>query len=188
MEDINDIINWIKAKPFVDPDRIGMSGYSYGGFMTAYAMTHSDLFAAGIAGGTVTSWRDYDTIYTERYMDTPQENPDGYEATSVVKAAKNLHGDLLRVHGWVDVNVHTQNSVKLIKALQDANKDFEMAFYPRFSHGIWSAHYRKQNYDFQMRLVHMAADHSGSNKNHTLPMHPLPERPETKQEAQSHSP
>lgn len=153
MEDIDDMMRWLKAKPFVDGSRIGMSGFSYGGFMTSYAMTHSDHFAAGIAGGSVTSWGDYDTIYTERYMNTPQENPEGYERTSVVAAAGNLHGRLLLVHGWMDDNVHVQNSIKLVKALQDADKDFEMMFYPRFRHGIWSSHYRRLNYDFQMRLI-----------------------------------
>ncbi len=153
MEDINDLMEWIKARPFVDASRIGMSGFSYGGFITSYAMTHSEHFAAGIAGGSVTSWNDYDTIYTERYMDTPQENPDGYAKTSVVAAAKNLHGKLLLIQGWMDDNVHPQNSIKLIKALQDADKDFEMMFYPRSGHGIWGKHYRRLNYEFKMRLV-----------------------------------
>lgn len=153
MEDINDLMEWLKAQPFVDASRIGMSGFSYGGFITSYAMTHSDHFTAGIAGGSVTSWADYDTIYTERFMDTPQENPDGYANTSVVVAAKNLHGKLLLIQGWMDDNVHPQNSIKLIKALQDADKDFEMMFYPRFGHGIWGKHYRRLNYDFKMRLV-----------------------------------
>ncbi len=180
MKDIDDIINWIKALPFVDSDRIGMSGFSYGGFMTAYAMTHSNHFAAGIAGGTVTSWRDYDTIYTERYMDTPQNNPQGYDDTSVVAAAKNLHGDLLIVHGWIDDNVHTQNSVKLIKALQDADRDFEMLFYPRFAHGIWSRHYRRAMYAFQMKLVNTDAQASTkTDANQATKTKILPERPET---------
>lgn len=153
MKDIDDLMRWIKAKPYVDPARIGMSGFSYGGFMTAFAMTHSEHFAAGIAGGTVTSWNDYDTIYTERYMGTPQDNPDGYASTSVVDAAGDLHGNLLLVHGMVDDNVHMQNSVKLIGALQNADKDFEAMFYPRFAHGIWSKHYRRSMYEFQMQLV-----------------------------------
>lgn len=153
MEDIDDMMNWLKTKPFVDGERIGMSGFSYGGFMTSFALTHSAHFAAGIAGGSVTDWRDYDSIYTERYMDTPQENPEGYERTSVVAAAENVHGRLLVVHGWMDDNVHPQNSIKLIKALQDADKDFEMLFYPRFRHGIWNDHYRRAMHEFQMRLV-----------------------------------
>lgn len=154
MEDISDMMNWLKAKPFIDGTRIGMSGFSYGGFMTSYAMTHSDHFAAGIAGGSVTSWRDYDSIYTERYMDTPQENPEGYDGTSVAAAAKNLHGRMLLIHGWMDDNVHPQNSIKLVQAMQEADKDFEMLFYPRFRHGIYNTHYRRVNYEFQMQLVH----------------------------------
>jgi len=135
-----------------------MSGFSYGGFMTAYAMTHSEHFAAGIAGGSVTSWNDYDTIYTERYMSTPQDNPDGYAGTSVVAAAKDLHGDLLLVHGMMDDNVHMQNSIKLVRALQDADKTFETMLYPRFAHGIYSPHYRRSMYEFQMRLIDQEAD------------------------------
>ncbi len=153
MKDIDDLMNWLKSKPYVDASRIGMSGFSYGGFMTAFAMTHSDHFAAGIAGGSVTSWNDYDTIYTERYMGTPQDNPEGYADTSVVAAAKNLHGNLLLVHGMMDDNVHVQNTVKLVRALQEADKNFEVMFYPGFAHGIWSKHYRRSMYEFQMRLI-----------------------------------
>ena len=87
-------------------------------------------------------------------MNTPQENPDGYARTSVVDRAKDLSGNLLIVHGWIDDNVHPQNSVKLIEALQSAGKPFEMMLYPRFRHGIWGRHYARMNYDFQMRLVH----------------------------------
>jgi len=157
MKDIDDLMRWLKEKPYVDGSRIGMSGFSYGGFMTAFAMTHSDHFAAGIAGGSVTSWNDYDSIYTERYMQTPQDNPEGYAGTSVVAAAKNLKGNLLIVHGMVDDNVHVQNSIKLIRALQDADKDFGTMLYPRFAHGIWSPHYRRSMYEFQMKLVEQGA-------------------------------
>ena len=87
LEDIKTAINWLKQKPYVDGSRIGMAGHSYGGYITAYAMTHSDLFAAGIAGAPVTDWRDYDSIYTERYMGLPQDNPEGYNVSSVVRAA-----------------------------------------------------------------------------------------------------
>ncbi|TMQ32206.1 MAG: S9 family peptidase, partial [Planctomycetota bacterium] len=113
LKDIESAVNWIKQYPFVDGARIGMSGHSYGGFMTAYALTHSKLFAAGVAGAPVTDWRNYDSIYTERYMNTPQENPEGYNLTSVVKAAKDLHGKLLIVHGIMDDNVHMQNTAQL---------------------------------------------------------------------------
>jgi len=122
-------------------DRIGMSGHSYGGFLTAYALTHSKLFVGGIAGAPVTDWRLYDTIYTERYMDIPQNNLEGYEKTSVIKAAKNLHGKLLIVHGVIDDNVHIENTFKFINALQQADKEFELMIYPRSRHGIGGMHY-----------------------------------------------
>ena len=148
MADIEDLIGWLRAQDYVDPDRIGMSGHSYGGFMTSYAMTHSDLFSAGIAGAPVTDWRDYDTIYTERFMSTPQDNPDGYATTSVVKAAKNLHGRLMLLHGTMDDNVHMQNSIKFIAALQKANKRFDLMIYPGSRHGLYGKHYRTQVYQF----------------------------------------
>jgi dipeptidyl-peptidase-4 len=153
MKDIETAINWLKSHPFVDGSRIGMSGRSYGGFMTAYAMTHSKLFAAGIAGAPVTDWRNYDTIYTERYMNTPQENPDGYRNTSVVAAARNLHGRLLIMHGLLDDNVHVQNSVQLVEALQRANKEFEVMFYPRARHNMFGTHYTQLTYDFMGRAL-----------------------------------
>lgn len=153
LEDIIDAITWLRQQPGIDGSRIGMSGHSYGGFITAYAMTNCDLFAAGIAGAPVTDWRDYDTIYTERYMDTPQENPAGYDETSAVKAAKNLHGRLLILHGTMDDNVHMQNATRLAKALQEANRPFEIMLYPQFRHGIWGDHYRDLVHDFQLRLL-----------------------------------
>jgi dipeptidyl aminopeptidase/acylaminoacyl peptidase len=99
-------------------------------------LTHSKKFAAGIAGAPVTDWRNYDTIYTERYMSTPQENPQGYDASSVVKAAKNLHGRLLLLHGEMDDNVHVQNTLQLVDELQKAEKEFEVMIYPRARHGL----------------------------------------------------
>ncbi len=153
MADIAEAIEWLCEHPWADASRIGMSGHSYGGFMTAYAMTHSELFAAGIAGAPVTDWRDYDTIYTERYMMTPQDNPDGYRDTSVVESAADLHGRLLLIHGLLDDNVHAQNATRLIGALQKANKPFELMVYPTSRHGIWSTHYRSLMYDFITRTV-----------------------------------
>lgn len=153
MQDIEEAITWLKELPYIDPDRIGMAGHSYGGFMTAYALTHSDLFAAGIAGAPVTSYRDYDSIYTERYMDTPQNNPEGYDATDISKAAKNLHGRLLIAHGTMDDNVHFQNAIKLISALQNANADFELMIYPGARHGGFGDHYRNLQHDFIRRTL-----------------------------------
>jgi len=158
LEDITELIAWITSHPWADEDRIGISGHSYGGFMTAYAMTHSDLFSAGIAGAPVTDWRDYDSIYTERYMHTPQHNPEGYARTSVVKAASGLQGRLLLLHGTMDDNVHMQNSTKLVRALQDADKNFEMFIYPGFRHGLWSGHYRRLVYDFIIEAMRPDSD------------------------------
>ncbi|MCH8270963.1 MAG: DPP IV N-terminal domain-containing protein, partial [Planctomycetes bacterium] len=153
LSDIEDAIRWITAHDWADKTRVGISGHSYGGFMTAYALTHSDLFAAGIAGAPVTDWRDYDTIYTERYMNTPAENPDGYAESSVVAAAKNLHGRLLLLHGEMDDNVHMQNTMRLARSMQQANKAFEMMVYPGSRHGIRSRHYQKLVVDFMAKTI-----------------------------------
>jgi dipeptidyl-peptidase-4 len=90
----------------------------------------------GIAGAPVTDWRNYDSIYTERYMRTPQNNPDGYARTSVVSAARDLHGELLLIHGTLDDNVHPQNTLQLAQALQKAGKPFRLMMYPKGRHGI----------------------------------------------------
>jgi dipeptidyl-peptidase-4 len=119
--------------------------------MTAFAMTHSDLFAAGIAGAPVTDWHDYDTIYTERLMGLPQDNPEGYKASSVVVAAKNLKGKLLLIHGAIDDNVSVRNTMHFVQALQEAGKDFELMIYPGSRHGIFSNHYNKLIVDFIRR-------------------------------------
>lgn len=152
-KDIEDAINWLKKKPYVDGSRIGMQGHSYGGYITSYAMTHTNLFAAGIAGAPVTDWRDYDSIYTERYMGLPQDNPSGYDASSVVKAAGRLHGRLLILHGAIDDNVSLRNTMRLVHALQLANKDFELMIYPSSRHGIGGAHYTRFQIDFIRRMM-----------------------------------
>jgi len=154
LKDLEVAAKWLGEQGWVDPARIGLSGSSYGGFMTAYALTHSKLFAAGVATAAVTDWRNYDTIYTERYMNTPQENPEGYDATSVVKAAKDLHGRLLIVHGVMDDNVHVQNALQLVEALQKADKDFEVMVYPRARHGGFTPkHYQRLVIDFMKRAL-----------------------------------
>lgn len=148
LKDIEDAIRWLTSQPYVDGERIGMSGHSYGGFMTAYALTHSKLFAGGIAGAPPTDWRFYDTIYTERFMDTPQNNPDGYDRSSVVKAAKDLHGQLLLIHGGIDDNVHLQNTFALVDALQREDKAFQLMVYPQSRHGVGGMHYNRLTADF----------------------------------------
>jgi dipeptidyl-peptidase-4 len=153
LKDLEEAVAWLGKNPYIDPARVGISGHSYGGFMAAYALTHSKTFSAGIASGPVTDWKLYDSIYTERYMLTPKENADGYAKTSCVAAAKNLSGRLLIVHGMLDDNVHVQNSVQLADALQKAGKEFEMMFYPQSRHGIGGAHYLKLQTEFIRRTM-----------------------------------
>jgi dipeptidyl-peptidase 4 len=153
LKDLEEAVDWVAAKPWADSKRVGISGHSYGGFITAYALTHSKKFAAGIAGAPPTDWRLYDTIYTERYMGLPSENKEGYDKTSVVKAAANLHGKLLLIHGLMDDNVHAQNSWQLVDALQKANKPFELMIYPPSRHGIRGEHYQTLQIDFIKRTM-----------------------------------
>jgi len=162
LKDIEEAIEWLKSQPYVDGDRIGMSGYSYGGFMTAYAMTHSKLFAGGIAGAPPTDWHYYDTIYTERFMDTPQNNPDGYEKSSVVKAAKDLHGQLLIIHGGIDDNVHLQNAFALAEALQREDKVFQIMVYPQARHGIGGIHYDRLVVNFIRTVLALSEPFGGA--------------------------
>jgi dipeptidyl-peptidase-4 len=127
------------TRPYVDGSRVGITGHSYGGYMTAICMIRrGDVFAAGVAGAPPTDWRNYDTIYTERYMRTPQENPAGYDAGSCVKHASQLKGRLLLLHGMLDDNVHPNNTFQLANALQSVNRPFSMMLFPNSDHGIWS--------------------------------------------------
>jgi dipeptidyl aminopeptidase/acylaminoacyl peptidase len=151
--DMDAAVDWLASQVYVDSSRIGLSGYSYGGYLTAFVMTHSQKFSAGIAGAPVTDWRNYDAFYTERYMNTPQENPDGYVASSVVEAAKNLHGQLLLIHGSADDNVHVQNTFQLAHALQQNDIPFEMMVYPTSRHGIYGMHFQRLNFDFIMKTM-----------------------------------
>jgi dipeptidyl-peptidase-4 len=136
LRDIEDGVSWLKQQPYVDASRIGIHGWSGGGFMTTYALTHSTSFVMGIAGGTLADLRDYDSVWTERYMDLPQENPDGYRNSSPRWAAKDLHGALLLIHGAIDDNVHVQNTMQLAHELQKAQKPFRLMLYPKSRHGI----------------------------------------------------
>jgi dipeptidyl-peptidase-4 len=155
LRDIEDGISWLKQQPYVDGSRIGIHGWSYGGFMTMYALTHSTSFAMGIAGGTVADWRNYDTVYTERYMGTPQQNPDGYRSSSPRWSASNLHGSLLLIHGAIDDNVHISNTMQLVYELQKADKPFELMLYPKSRHGVTDPalvrHLRGLMFDFTIR-------------------------------------
>jgi dipeptidyl-peptidase-4 len=136
LRDIEDGVSWLKQQPYVDAARIGIHGWSYGGYMTSYALTHSKSFVMGIAGGTVADWRDYDTVYTERYMGLPAENPDGYRKSSPRFAAGDLSGSLLLIHGMIDDNVHMANTVQFVYELQKAQKPFQLMLYPKSRHGV----------------------------------------------------
>lgn len=136
LRDLEDGVNYLKSTGYVDGDRIGLHGWSYGGSMTSYAMNHSKAWKLGIAGGTGTDWRNYDSIYTERYMMTPKNNPAGYDRTSIVKSAAGLSGKLMLIHGAIDDNVHLQNTTQYAYELQKAGKQFDLMIYPTARHGI----------------------------------------------------
>lgn len=135
LQDQLDGLAWLKAQGWADLDRLCLDGWSYGGFMVTYALTHSNAWKLGIAGAPVTDWKLYDSVYTERYMDLPKDNAAGYEASSVLKAAKELTGRLLLLHGTLDDNVHPQNSIMLIDALQKAGHPFDLVLLPGAAHG-----------------------------------------------------
>lgn len=127
------------ALGYVDKNRIGIWGWSYGGYVTASCLTKgSEYFSMGIAVAPVTNWRYYDNIYTERYMRTPQENPSGYDENSPIFHAEKLKGNLLLIHGTGDDNVHVQHTIDFSSALVKANKQFEMQLYPNSNHGIYT--------------------------------------------------
>jgi dipeptidyl-peptidase 4 len=136
LRDLEDGFAWLKSQPYVDGSRIGLWGWSYGGYMTSYALTHSQTFKLGISGGTVSDWRNYDSIYTERYMQTPQNNPEGYKRSSPVHAAKDLHGKLLLIHGAIDDNVHMANTIQFLYELQKSGKQVQLMLYPKSRHGV----------------------------------------------------
>lgn len=129
-------IGYLKKLPFVDSQRIGIWGWSYGGFMVLYSMTHSDVFKAGFAVAPVSDWNLYDTIYTERYLGLPWENKDGYFNSSPINFVKNLEGKLFLVHGTLDDNVHFHNSTNFIQELIKENISFDLMIYPERNHSI----------------------------------------------------
>jgi dipeptidyl-peptidase-4 len=126
----------LKQFPQIDPARLGWWGWSYGGTMTVWALEHSDLFKVGVSVAPVTDWRNYDSIYTERYMGMPSEHKADYDRTSVDLEAKQLHGRLLLVHGTSDDNVHLQNSMQLMYNLINNGVPFDVQIYPRKTHAI----------------------------------------------------
>ena len=153
--DYEDAVKWLRAKPFIDSTRMGITGMSYGGYMTCLALTKgADYWTHGFAGSPVTDYRLYDDIYTERYMDTPQDNPEGYKDGSALSYVKNYKGKLFVTHGDMDDNVHMQNSIFLISKLEDEGKSFEFMLYPGGRHGWGGAkavHARTEANDFWLR-------------------------------------
>lgn len=136
ISDYSDAVKWLREKPWADASRMGITGGSYGGYTTCMAMTlGADYWTHGIADYSVTDWRLYDNVYTERFMDTPEDNPEGYRNGSALTHAANLKGKLLIRHGDMDDNVHMQNSIWLITTLQDLTKPFEYMVYPGERHG-----------------------------------------------------
>ena len=141
MADQADGVRYLSQRPYIDSKRVGIFGHSYGGYMSALAvLKHPEVFRVAVSGAPVTDWRNYDSIYTERYMRTPEENPEGYSAGACMQFAPQLEGKLFVVHGLVDDNVHPANTWQLGKALHAANKRFDLMVYPEFDHGIGSTY------------------------------------------------
>ena len=130
-------VNYLKTLPYVDSKRIGIWGWSFGGYETTYALTHAPgVWKVGVAVAPVTDWKYYDSIYTERYMGTPKENPAAYKESSVLDKAASLQGNLLISHGTSDDNVHMANTISLVQAFILSGKQIDMMVYPRKTHGI----------------------------------------------------
>jgi len=144
----------LATKPYIDASRIGIWGWSYGGFVSSNCLFKApNVFKAAIAVAPVSSWRFYDTIYTERYLGLPQDNAKGYDDNSPINYVNNLKGDFLLVHGSADDNVHLQNTLVLAEALIQANKDFDWAIYPDKNHGIYGGNTRLHLYRKMTRFI-----------------------------------
>ena len=151
--DLEDGFNYLKSLPYVDGDRLGMWGWSYGGYMTSYFMTQTKTLKMGIAGGLVGDWSLYDSIYTERYMLMPKNNVEGYAKGSVIGNAGKLNGRLLIIHGTMDDNVHMQNAIKLTYELQKAGKQFDFMPYPTQRHGVVNPLQAKHMYTMMTEYI-----------------------------------
>lgn len=145
---------YLGRQSYIDSERIGIWGWSYGGYMTSLCMTKGDgLFKMGIAVAPVTTWRFYDSIYTERYLKTPQLNAKGYDENSPLNFADQLQGKFLLIHGTGDDNVHYQNSMEMVTALVDANKQFDSFFYPNKNHGIYGGYTRYHLFNKMTKFI-----------------------------------
>lgn len=135
IKDWSQSVKWLIQNRAIDPEKVMISGFSYGGYITCYALMNApDIFKYGIAGGSVTDWKYYDSHYTERFMGTPADNPEGYKNSAVLTNVKNYKGRLLLVHGMADDNVHAMNTLELASKLEELNKSFEMMLYPGNTH------------------------------------------------------
>lgn len=147
-EDMISTAKYLATLPYVDSERIGIQGWSYGGYLSSLCMTKgAEYFKAGIAIAPVTNWRFYDTIYTERFMRTPQENEDGYDDNSPINHVDKLKGKYLLIHGAADDNVHYQNTMEMIDALVAADKQFDLFIYPNRNHGIYGGNTRNHLFE-----------------------------------------
>lgn len=150
---------WLRNQSFVDPGRIAVYGGSYGGYMTLMCLLKApDLFKAGIAYAPVTDWRFYDTVYTERYMGTPQDNPEGYREGAPLTFASNLRSRLYLFHGMLDNNVHLQNTAQLVEALVLSGKSFDLMTYPRVRHGIRTSRFKLHFHREKVRFLTSTLD------------------------------
>jgi dipeptidyl-peptidase-4 len=136
VDDQVDGVRWLVDRGLSDPQRVGIYGWSYGGYMTLMCLARAaDTFRVGVAGAPVTHWDGYDTCYTERYMGTPQSNPQGYLESSVMHHVSSIEGKLLLVHGLIDENVHFRHTARLINALIRARKPYDLLLFPDERHG-----------------------------------------------------
>ena len=158
MEDLMAGVEYLKSLKYTDYNNMGLFGWSYGGFMTIdFMLTHPGVFKAAVAGGPVTNWRFYEIMYTERYMDKPQENPEGYEATDLTKRIDKLKGKLLLIHGMQDNVVVMQHSVNLVKAAVDKGVQVDYMIYPGHEHNVLGkdrAHLYQKVTDYFMQNLH----------------------------------
>ncbi len=154
VEDQISAAKYLGSQNYVDADRIGIWGWSYGGYMSSLCLTKgADVFKMAIAVAPVTNWRFYDSIYTERYMQTPQENPDGYDQNSPINHVAKMEGKYLLVHGSADDNVHLQNTTRMTEALVQANKQFDLFIYPDKNHGIYGGNTRFHLYTMMNNFI-----------------------------------
>lgn len=157
IKDWSQSVKWLIENKQADPDKVMISGFSYGGYITCYALVNApEVFKYGIAGGSVTDWKYYDTHYTEKFMDTPAENPEGYKNSSVLTNIKNLKGNLLLIHGMADDNVHVMNTLEFAAKLQEMNKKFDMMLYPGNTHSMMgpkSNHYNDVTKQFRNEFL-----------------------------------